>query len=206
MINYENQANTVIKMLEKRNMAGYFVQTKEEAREKVFELIGKTDSIGMGGTETMKEIGVLEQLQKGEYNFLDRSKANSREEADDIMRQCLLTDTFLMSTNAITMDGKLINIDGNANRVAALCFGPKQVIIVAGMNKVAADEETAYKRVKTSACPPNAQRLNLSTPCALTGKCANCLNGTICCQEVVTRYSRDKGRIKVILVGEAVGY
>ena len=203
---FSNQANTIIKGLNRRNMAGYYVENKEQALQKVLELINKEQSIGMGGTETLKEIGLVDVLRNEGYNFIDREKGESREDRENLMRQCLLADTFLMSTNAITLDGQLVNVDGNSNRVAALCFGPKQVIIVAGKNKVATDLEYAIKRVKTMACPPNAQRLNLKTPCALTGKCSNCLEGTMCAQEVTTRYSREKDRIKVILVGEELGY
>ncbi len=203
---FTNQANTIIKGLNRRNMEGFYVENKEQALNKVIELISKDGSVGMGGSETLKEIGLVDVLRNGGYDFIDRDKGQTRGEKEDLMRQCLLADTFLMSTNAITLDGQLVNIDGNSNRVAALCFGPKQVIIVAGKNKVATDLEYAIKRVKTVACPPNAQRLNLKTPCAITGKCSNCLEGTMCAQEVITRYSRHDGRIKVILVGEELGY
>lgn len=201
-----NQANSIIKGLERRNMIGYYVENKQQAKEKVLELITLQESIGMGGSATLQEIGVVDVLKKEGYNFIDRNKGKNREEVEHLMRQCLLADTFLMSTNAITLDGQLVNIDGNSNRVAALCFGPKQVIIVVGKNKVVTDVDSAFKRIKTMACPSNAQRLNLKTPCAITGKCSNCLEGTMCAQEVITRYSRHDNRIKVILVGENLGY
>lgn len=200
------QANTIIKGLNRRNMAGYYVENRQQALQKVLELINKEQSIGMGGSETVKEIGLVDILRNEGYNFIDREKGQTREQREDLMRQCLLSDTFLMSSNAVTLDGQLVNIDGNSNRVAALCFGPRQVIIVVGKNKVVADVESAIKRIRTMACVPNAQRLNLKTPCALTGKCNECLEGTMCAQEVITRYSREKDRIKVIIVGEELGY
>ena len=118
-----------------------------------------------------------------------------------------MADYFLMSTNAITMDGELVNIDGRSNRVSCLCWGPQNVIIIAGMNKVALDVESALKRVRNFAAPPNAVRLNKNTPCAQTGKCADCYSpDCICSQIVITRRSSTPNRIKVILVGEELGY
>ena len=164
-------------------------------------------SIGWGGSYSVEEIGLIKALYERGNKMIDRSKAKDREESLDIMRQALLCGTFLMSSNAITENGELFNIDGNANRVAALCFGPKNVLIVAGMNKIVRDMEAAYSRVRNYAAPVNAQRFNLETPCCKTGKCADCLSEqSICSEFVETRMSKPTGRIKVILVGENLGF
>jgi len=122
------------------------------------------------------------------------------------MKEALTCNYFLTSTNAITMDGELVNIDGNGNRVAAICFGPDNVIVVTGMNKVTANIDSAIDRVRINACTPNCIRFNLQNPCSVTGKCRDCLNTSICGQVLVTRLSKVKNRIKVILVGENLGF
>lgn len=205
-LSYQVKANTVIANMKRRNINAYYCKTKEEALEKVLSFIKKTDLVSWGGGVTLSQINIISTLKNGDYNILDRASAKDADEAVEIMRRGLLSDVFLMSSNAITMDGKLVNIDGNANRVAALCFGPKKVLVIAGMNKIVADEVAAIKRIKQDAACPNALRLGLSTPCSITGVCSNCLNNTICCQTLVTRKSRQDDRINVILVGENLGY
>ncbi len=164
-------------------------------------------SIAWGGSETLKEIGILDDLDETDYTIYDRTKAVTPEEKEEMYAKTVNCDFFLMSTNAITLDGELVNIDGNGNRVACLCCGPKNVIVVAGLNKVAADVTSAIARVKNIAAPPNAVRLGLTTPCAEYARCTNCLNDDcMCAQTVITRCSRVKGRIKVILVGEELGF
>lgn len=206
--NYENLAATVIKNLEKRQMEGFYCATAKEAREKALSLIEEGMSVSFGGSMTLAECGVLDALREREdITLYDRGTAKNAEELGVIFRQAFGADAYLMSTNAITLDGELINIDGNGNRVAALIFGPKQVIIIAGMNKIATDEAAGLARARNMAAPPNCVRLNKKTPCAVTGRCGDCYGGeSICSQIVVTRRSGQKGRIKVILVGEELGY
>ena len=158
----------------------------------------------MGGGMSVHEIGLVEALKDGAYNFIDRDTAEDRQEA---MLQAYRADVFLSSTNAITEDGVLVNIDGNANRVSAIAQGPKKVIFIVGMNKVCSDVDGAMKRARNVAAPINAQRFGLSTPCAKTGSCMNCKSpDTICCQFLITRYSKHKDRIHVILVNDTLGF
>lgn len=204
---YANQAATIIKNLEKRNMEGFYCPDAASAVKTALSLMPEQSVISWGGSMTLSEIGLMDQLTKENYTLIDRMAANTPEEREEIYAKTVLADFYLMSTNAITLDGQLVNIDGAGNRVACLIHGPKNVIILAGMNKVCPDLESAFKRVKNCATPPNTVRLNCKTPCAVTGVCADCLTPeTICCQEVITRYSRIKGRIKVILIGEEYGY
>lgn len=196
----------LIENLNKRNMETYYCATKEEALAKALELIPETDVVSWGGSESLNEIGLIEAVKKTN-KVIDRATAANMEEKQELMRQALLCDTYLMSSNAISQDGQLVNIDGNGNRCAALIFGPKKVVMVVGMNKVAADLDTAMSRARNTAAPANVQHFpGIKTPCAVTGVCANCMSKeTICCQFVITRYSRVPNRIKIILVGEGLG-
>ena len=203
---YRVKGETIVKNLNKRHMEGYYCATKEEALKKALSLIEDTDTVSWGGSATVDEAGLKAALKERGINMIDRDTAETPEERTELMRQALLSDCFLMSTNAITMEGELINIDGNGNRVAALCFGPRNVIVIAGMNKVVRNVNVAIDRIKTDACVPNSIRFGLKTPCAVTGKCGNCLEESICGQIVVTRLSKVKNRIKVILVGENLGF
>lgn len=204
---YQKQANTIIKKLEQRNMKGYFFHTAIEAKQKAIDLMAENSSISWGGSETLKEIGIFDELNKLNYKLYDRSNAKTPEETREMYLKALNVDYYLMSTNAITLDGKLVNIDGNGNRVAALIYGPKNIIIIAGMNKVVKDEANAIERIRNIAAPPNTIRLNINTPCSTSGKCHDCTQEqTICCQTVTTRFSRIPNRIKVILVGEVLGF
>ena len=198
---------TLIKNLNKRGMAAYYCATKEEAVAKALELIPETDVVAWGGSVSIKEVGLLDAIKK-RNPVIDREIAETPEEKQELMRNALLCDTYLMSSNAISKDGQLVNIDGNGNRVAAMIFGPKQVIMVVGMNKIAGTLEGAIDRARHVAAPINASRFaGLSTPCAKMGTCANCLSpDSICCQMVITRMSRVKERIKIILVGENLGF
>lgn len=211
MNNFVKQANkvkadTIIKNLNKRSMEGYYCETIEEAKEKVLSLITKADTVSWGGSMTIDSLGVKEFLKENNYKVIDRESA-APEERDQVMKKALLADVFLSSTNAITMDGELINIDGRGNRLAAFCFGPDSVIVVAGMNKVVRDLESGMKRVRTDACVPNAIRFDTKTPCTVTGICTECkIPTTICGQILVTRYSKPQNRIKVILVDEKLGF
>lgn len=204
---YENVANTIIKNFSKRQIEGYYCKNRKEALQKALELIPEGASVGWGGSMTLVETGLLEAIKTGDYKVIDREKARDLEEQRKVYGEICCSDFFLMSTNAITLDGELINIDGRGNRVAFLCYGPQNVLILAGMNKVVSDVESGFKRVRDIASPPNTIRLNKKTPCAITGKCEDCYSpDCICGQFVVTRRSGVPNRIKVILVGEELGY
>lgn len=204
---YENQAKSIIHKLEARKMEGYYCPNKESAKAKVLELIGPNKKVvTYGGSMSLDEIGVKEAVEEAGHDLLRREKYVTPEEKRECFAKQTLADVFMMSTNAITLDGELVNIDGSGNRVACLSFGPNEVIVVAGMNKVVSNVEEGIARSRNFAAPPNTVRLGCDTPCAKIGQCGNCLNDTICCQIVVTRASRVPGRIKVILVGEELGY
>lgn len=204
---YELTAKTIISNLAKRNMEGFYCATKEDAVKCALSLMEKGAVIAWGGSESVKECGLMGAISDGGYTLIDRAAAVTPQEQRELFARTAMSDYYLMGTNAITLEGELVNIDGNGNRLASLIHGPRNVIIIAGMNKVAADVESAYKRVKTQACPPNAVRLNKKLPCAATGACADCLSAECFCNQiVVTRRSGHTGRIKVILVGETLGY
>lgn len=197
-------AQKVIKGLESRNMNGYYAATKEEALKTALSLIPEGSSIAMGGAMSAHEIGLVDTVRAGNYNFIDRDAAQDKRTA---MLAAYDADWFLSSANAITDDGILVNIDGNANRVSAICQGPKQILFIIGMNKVCADLDSALKRARNIAAPTNVQRFGLNTPCAKTGKCLDCKSpDTICCQFLITRFSRHAGRIHVILVNDSLGF
>jgi hypothetical protein len=198
----------VVKALEARHFEAWYVDGVPEAADKVFSLIPKDHVISWGGSMTAAAMGLYERAAGEGYKLINRDAAKSPEEKVDLMRHALLCDSFLMSTNALSEDGILVNIDGNGNRVAALCYGPKQVIIVAGMNKVAKSLDDAVARARNLAAPLNVQRFpSIKTPCNINGACGNC-KGTesVCCQIVVTRLCKPAGRIKVILVGQDLGF
>lgn len=199
----EALAQTVIKGLESRNMSGYFAESKEEALQKALELIPEESSIAMGGCMSAKEIGLVDALKEGNYHFIDRDQLEPREG----LLASYDADVFLSSVNAMTSDGVLVNIDGNSNRVSCIAQGPKKVVFIVGINKVCADLDSAMKRARNVAAPINAQRFNLNIPCREAGKCFDCKSpDTICCQFLITRYSRHVGRIHVILVNDELGY
>lgn len=204
---YENTAKTIIKNLEKRQIKGWYCEDSAAAVKKVLELVPECASITWGGTMTMEECGLMDALKKGNYTLIDRLSAKSSEEKKELYAKAVCADYFFMSTNAITLEGELVNIDGAGNRVACLCNGPDNVIILAGMNKVVTSVEEGHSRVRNTATPINALRLNKKTPCAATGKCGDCQSpDCICSQIVVTRRSHIPGRIQVILIGEELGY
>lgn len=200
-------ANRVVKNLESRNMEAYFVKTKEEALKKALELIPEGSSISWGGTASAKEIGLLDAVHEGDYEVYDREEAQTPELKNEIAHKALDCDFFIGSTNALAENGVMVNIDGNANRVAAFAFGPKNVLLIVGMNKVVKSEEDAMSRARNEAAPINAQRFGLDTPCSKNGMCYDCKSpDCICCQILITRYSRAAKRIKVILVDENLGF
>lgn len=204
---FEKRGQTLIKNLRKRHFEAHYCETKEEALEKALSLIPEGDSVGWGGATSAEQIGLLQALRTGNYQAIDRDTAKTPEERTAMMRQCLLTDTFITGANAISLDGELVNIDGMGNRVAAIVYGPKKVMVIAGMNKVADTLEDALTRARTVAAPINKQRFGTDTPCTVNGSCADCLSdGCICNQILITRNCRPAGRITVILVGEELGF
>jgi len=200
-------AQTVIKGLESRNMSGYYVKSKEEALAKALELIPKGAKITKGGSMSVAEIGLEEAIKSPDYNFCDRDKAKTPEEKRAAEMFAYDADFFLGSVNAITDDGVLVNIDGNSNRVSAYAYGPKKLLLIVGMNKVCSDVDHAMKRARNEAATINCQRFGLDTPCTHLGKCMDCKSpDTICCQFLITRFSRHKDRIHVILVDDFLGF
>lgn len=197
-------AKTVIKGLESRNMAGYYAETREEALKLALELIPEGSTVTMGGSVSVKEIGLKDAMKNGNYDFVDR------DEVEDKLAAALSAfdaDVYLGSTNAISKDGVLVNIDGNANRVAAYAYGPRKLVLIVGMNKVAGDADEAMKRARNAAATMNTQRFPIDTPCKKTGACCDCKSpDTICCQFLITRYERHPGRVHVILVNDTLGF
>lgn len=197
-------AQKVIKGLASRNMTGYYAADKEQALKLALQLIPEKSSVTMGGALSAHEIGLVEALKDGDYHFIDRDAMEDKRAA---MLAAYDADVFLAGVNAITEDGVLVNIDGNANRVSAIAQGPKKVVFIVGMNKVCDDVDGAMKRARNVAAPINAQRFGLNTPCAKTGSCMNCKSpDTICCQFLITRYSKHNDRIHVILVNDSLGF
>jgi L-lactate utilization protein LutB len=204
---YSKLGGKVVKALKSRSFEAWYFDDEAEAVEKIVSLIPKDHLVSWGGSMTVSGMGIQERLAKEGYNLLDRDKAAPGERGE-VMRRALLCDTYLTGTNAISEDGQLVNIDGNGNRVAAMIYGPKQVIIAAGMNKVAKTLPDAVVRARNIAAPANVQRFpGLKTPCNETGSCADCLSpDTICSFLVTTRYCKPAGRIKVVLIGKDLGF
>ena len=198
----------VVKALKSRHFEACYCATKAEALEKALSYIPEGSSVGWGGSVSVEEIGLKEAVRSPKYKAIDRDVVTDPAEKTRLMKQCLLADVFLMGTNALSQDGELVNIDGTGNRVAALCYGPDSVIVIAGINKLAPTLDTAIARARSWASPINAARFaGIETPCAKTGLCGNCRSkDCICNQIVITRNSRPAGRIKVIVVGEELGY
>ena len=203
---YNKRGELLVKNLRSRHYEAYYCETKEQALEKALELIPKGSTVGWGGAMSAKQIGLLDAVNEGNYCAIDRDKAPNPEERKKAMKNCLLADVFITGANALSMDGQMVNIDGNGNRVAAIVYGPESIIVVAGMNKVMDTLDAAVIRARTIAAPMNKQRFELQTPCEVTGTCADCKSeGCICNQILITRNSKPAGRIKMILVGEDLG-
>lgn len=205
---YETLAKTMIKNFEKRNIEAFYCPTKEDAVKLATDIMKDGGTVGMGGSATVREAGLVDAIQNTpSLRFIDRDVAKTPEEKKAIFLETMAADYFLMSSNAITIDGELVNIDGNANRLACLLCGPDHVLVLAGMNKVVDDVDSGIQRIGTHAAPPNAARLGTRTPCAALGHCSDCHSpDCMCCQIVITRHSRQKGRIKIILIGEELGF
>ncbi len=200
-------AATILSRLPKRNMEGWFCETRQEAVAKALELMPEGSVISWGGSMSISECGLMDAVRERNYTLVDRALAVTPQEKRESFARTVMADYYLMSTNAITMNGELVNIDGFGNRVACLCSGPEHVIIIAGMNKVVNSVEAGIERIRTKAAPPNTTRLNKDTPCARTGVCGDCFSpDCICSQTVVTRRSGIPGRIQIILVNEDLGF
>jgi len=206
-LRYSKLGPRIVKALQSRSFEAYYFDEPADASNKIVSLTPREHVVSWGGSKTLLDLGIQERLLKEGFNLMDRDKAASPEERMELMRRSLLCDTYLSGTNAVSEDGQLVNIDGYGNRVAAMIFGPRQVIVVAGMNKIVKTCNDAVVRARTIAAPLNIQRFpNLKTPCSESGACADCLSkDTICSYFVTTRFCKPAGRIKVILVGKDLG-
>lgn len=198
--------------LEQNNITVFYADNKEKIADIVKDIVPKGATVSCGGSVSLLESGVSALLKSGYYNFLDRSAVENPEE---IYRKTFSCDTFFTSANAVTKEGVLYNVDGRANRVAATCFGPKEVVFVIGKNKIVDNFDDAVKRVKLIAAPKNTVRLGLDTPCAKLGRCCVPEGGIgtgckspnrICISFVATAFQRDKNKVKVILCEDNLGY
>ena len=198
----------LVRNLRKRNFGACYCETRQQALKKALELIGKDQTIGWGGALSAQQIGLMDALNQGGYHTLDRSRCKTPEEQEQCMRECLLADVFLTGANAISLTGEMVNIDGNGNRVAAIVYGPRKVLVIAGMNKVVDTLQDAIRRARTIAAPMNKLRFpDKVTPCQLTGACEDCISrDCICNQVLVTRRSRLPERIYFIMVEESLGF
>ncbi|MCL2792016.1 MAG: lactate utilization protein [Spirochaetaceae bacterium] len=202
-------AEKIICNFEQGGIEGRYFDTTKSMFTFLKDFIPKGSLVSWGGSITLGETGILEFLRKGNFKVLDRevAAAESQEKLMQLYVDAFASDYYFTSTNAITMDGKLVNIDGRGNRVAAMSFGPKNVIVVAGMNKIVANEQEAISRIRNYAAPLNAIRLSKKASCVSSGRCDDCFeSGCICSFTVITRRSPIKGRIKVFLIGENFGY
>lgn len=198
---------TLVKNLERRHFEAYYCPTAQEASEKILGLVPQGSSVSWGGSMTIRDMGLTATFHDGDYAVTDRDLGKNPEEVAALHREALLADYFITSTNALSEDGIFVNIDGTGNRLAAICFGPKNVIFVVGLNKVSPDLDSAIGRARSYAAPINSMRFLGKTPCATTGTCHNCTSlECICNQILVTRVCRPAGHIKVVLVGESFGF
>lgn len=201
-MNYEN----IIKNLTKRHFEAYFCASKEEAANKALSLLSEGDTVTWGGTMSLFELGLDKQLKQGNYTVIDRADFSPKERSE-VYRKAFFADAYFTGANALSESGEIVNIDGTANRVAAICYGPEKVIMLVGKNKIAENLDLAIKRAREVAAPKNAQRFDILTPCKKTGRCADCTSpDSICAQMLITRFCKPQGRIKVILVDEELGY
>lgn len=203
---YHKRGKVLAENLKKRHFEAYYCENKAQALEKAMELIPDGVTVGWGGAMSAQQIGLFDALRNRKVTLLDRDKAADAQERAAMMKRSLTAEVFLTGANALSLDGQMVNIDGNGNRVAAIVYGPDSVIVIAGMNKVCDSLEQAVDRARTVAAPANAQRFNIATPCKAAGSCHNCTSpDCICNQLLITRHCRPAGRIKFILVGEDLG-
>lgn len=203
---YEKRGQILVKNLKNRHFDAYYCKNREEALKKALELIPEGASVGWGGAMSAQQIGLMDALNAGNYRAIDRDKCPTAQEKEQAARDCFSADVFITGANALSLDGQMVNIDGTGNRVGAIIYGPKTVLVIAGMNKVTDTLESAMIRARTVAAPMNQQRFGLQNPCTVTGTCADCKSEScICNQIVITRHCRPVGRIRFILVGEELG-
>ena len=204
---YEKRAGVLVKNLRSRHFDAHYCATKEEALEKALSLIPKGASVGWGGAMSAHQIGLMDAVRKGDYRAIDRDLCQTREQQQQAMRDAMTADVFITGANALSLDGQMVNIDGTGNRVGAIIYGPKAVLVIAGMNKVEDTLEKAFVRARNVAAPMNQQRFLGDTPCSKTGVCGDCKSEScICNQIVITRHCRPAERIRFILVGEDLGF
>jgi len=200
-------AQDLVKALEKRNFESYYAKDVDDAKTIALSLIPKGATVASGGSVTLGQTGIIDAVKTADYNYLDRANPPVGMDGQDVLKAGLTADVYLTSSNAVTRDGQLVNIDGNGNRVAAMLYGPDKVIVVVGTNKITEDVDSAVQRVKDKASPPNTMRLGLDTPCAKTGRCADCRSSSrICNMTTIMSYCRQKGRVAVIVVPEELGF
>ena len=204
---FDKRGPVVVKNLQKHHFEAYYCATRAEALSQVLALMPAGSAVGWGGAISAAQVGVQEAVHAGDYKVIDRDRFSDPAEKNRCMRECFNADFFITGANAISLDGQMVNIDGNGNRVGMIVYGPKNIIVVAGMNKVCATVEDAVKRARTVAAPMNQQRFGLNNPCTCTGVCADCHGeSSICNQILITRNSKPAGRIKFVLVGEELGF
>jgi hypothetical protein len=204
---YDKRGPLLVANLKSRHFDAYYCATGAEALAKALELIPQGSSVCWGGALSAQQIGLLDAIRAGDYRAIDREKTKTPEEREQAAKDCLFCDIFISGANALSLDGQMVNIDGIGNRVAAIIYGPKKVLVIAGMNKVMDSLEDAVRRARTVAAPTNQQRFGLDNPCTVTGVCADCRSEScICNQIVITRHCRPAGRIQFILVGEELGF
>ena len=203
---YEKRGNILVKNLQSRHFEAYYCATKEEALEKALSLIPEGAKVSWGGAMSARQIGLMDAVKKGNYAVIDRDDYDTPEGKSKAAMDALQADVFFTGANGLSLNGQMVNIDGTGNRVAAIVYGPKSILVIAGMNKVEDTLDAAINRARTVAAPMNQQRFLNNTPCAVTGSCADCKSdGCICNQILITRNCRPTGRIKFILVGEELG-
>jgi hypothetical protein len=204
---YQKRGELLVKNLRSRHFDAWYCDTKEEALQKALELIPEGASVGWGGVVSAQQIGLFDALRAGNYNLFDRDRCQTPEAREQMMKDSMFADVFLTGANGLSIDGQMVNIDGTGNRVAAIIYGPKKVLVIAGMNKVCDSLEQAMDRARQVAAPMNMMRFLKDTPCAVTGVCGDCKKeGCICNQIVITRHCRPAGRIQYIVVGENLGF
>lgn len=203
----EKRIRRAMAAVQRNQMQAFYCERADQVPAFVKEMLPAGCSVSHGGSATLSECGVTDLLTQGDYRYLDRSKANGPEEIGKLYREVFSADWYLTSSNAVTEDGKLYNVDGNSNRVAAIAFGPAHVLVIVGCNKIVRDLDEAMARVQTIAAPANTVRLNCDTPCAESGRCQNCHSpARICCNALITAFQRDPDRVKVLFVGEPLGF
>ena len=203
---YFKRGQVLVKNLQSRHFDAYYCDSKQDALAKALELIPENDLVSWGGAMSAQQIGLIDAVRSGAHRTIDRDTCKTMAEREQAMKDALFCDTFIMGANAMSMDGQMVSIDGTGNRIGALVYGPKSVVVIVGMNKVEDTLEEAIRRARTVAAPKNKQRFGDGTPCSVTGICGDCKSEKCICNHIViTRHCRPVGRIKFIIVGEELG-